>query len=1136
VLVLIPALDILALVTNPLHRLYIIAYDYPSVIPGPIFWIHLAFIACGVFAIYINNFRYTIKNFRRHPILLFTGIGAVLPFVLSMLFLFRVGPIPYDTTPIGYFITIIIFAYASYASRLRHYRSSTFSGTLAKITKSPTLSAGKIEDAAKLISHEGCHALNTHRIGIWSVQEEADSLKSISCYELSTGKNFVQDDFDLSNHTDYVKLLSSERIIIINDFRLPNPLPYLKDDFNPNICAALDMPIRIGGKLVGVICVEQDECKAFPQKREWTIEEQNFASSLADFMALAITSAERHALMRRNETLMSNLPGMAYQCVIEPSGFVYTFVSEGCLALTGYTAEELLNGAVNFFDMLYPDDLQAQKKHIGETTALGLPFEGTYRIVTKDGSVKWVWERSRVIDFTADGRPHILEGFDTDITEQRRLEAAELANHAKSEFLANMSHEIRTPMNAIMGMTELALRTNELGAAHEHINTVKQASANLLSIINDILDFSKIEKGKLEIVPTDYLLSSLINDVINIIRMRALDSHLRFVVNVDSRLPKTLHGDETRIRQALLNLLSNAVKFTEEGFISLTVSGERVDENTLNLIMEVTDSGIGIKQEDIESIFYAYTQSDPMKNKYIEGTGLGLAITRSIVNSMNGSISVNSEYGKGSTFIISVPQIIHSNEALVLVNDPEKKSTLFYERRDMYVSSFTYAAENLGVRYTFVSDDNEFYEKLSTGHWPFIFIAAGLYENIRDGLSKAGSAGKIILLVDFGETVPEKGLSILPMPLCSISLANVLNGISVNFSYGEDNNSAAIFTMPDANVLIVDDINTNLRVAKGLLAPYKMQVDLRNSGVDAIEAVQTKRYDLIFMDHKMPEMDGMETTLRIRGMGATDLFYSDVPIIALTANAISGMREIFLENGFNDYLSKPIDTIELDTILKKWISKEKQQCWMAENSADTVSKGQTSDIQIEGLDLNKGILMSGGTIEAYFETLEVFYKDGLEKIKDINASLETGVLSQYVIYVHALKSASANIGADGLSEMAKELEMASEQGNLNYIQKHNASFLLALESLLGNINVAINTKQEAQNDVTEEPDTTVFHFELKKLKSALEEMDVNIINKTNGSLMSLAKTGESGSVVKNISDNIFMAEYDKAIELIEKLL
>jgi signal transduction histidine kinase/CheY-like chemotaxis protein len=514
----------------------------------------------------------------------------------------------------------------------------------------------------------------------------------------------------------------------------------------------------------------------------------------------------------------------------------------------------------------------------------------------------------------------------TDLEHAIKQEAeAEAANRAKSSFLAAMSHEIRTPMNAIIGMAELALRADNINTVRENIFTVKQAAANLLSIINDILDFSRIESGKLEIVPTDYLLSTLINDVISIIRMRILDSKLRFVVNIDSKLPNALVGDEIRIRQAILNILGNAVKYTESGFVSFTMRGTHIDENTIELEFEVEDSGRGIKEDDMKRLFNEYTQFDLEKNRGIEGTGLGLTITRGILKAMGGDISVKSEYGKGSTFTAALPQQIRSDKALATVENPSEKKILVFEQYEIHANSLMYAIENLGVKCTLVSDETEMFAKMSDNEYNFIFVSHALYIKNRDAISEFGQSTKIVVLTEFGETVPDSKLNALAMPVHSLSIANILNGTTGNFSYSTHNEDIARFTAPDAIVLVVDDVVTNLKVANGLLLPYKMRVDLCKSGETALEAMKMNRYDLVFMDHKMPGMDGIETTLKIRSMGDEDPYYKEVPVVALTANAVTGTKEMFLENGFNDFLSKPIDTVKLNSVLEKWIPETKQK-------------------------------------------------------------------------------------------------------------------------------------------------------------------------------------------------------------------
>jgi signal transduction histidine kinase/CheY-like chemotaxis protein len=388
---------------------------------------------------------------------------------------------------------------------------------------------------------------------------------------------------------------------------------------------------------------------------------------------------------------------------------------------------------------------------------------------------------------------------------------SENANIAKSRFLSTMSHEIRTPMNAVIGISELALREDTSPKVRDYIAKIKQAGTSLLSIINDILDLSKIEAGKMEVHPGPYDMASILNDVITIISVRLYEKSIRFKVNIDNSLPGKLLGDELRIRQILINILSNAIKYTREGYIEFSVSGEVQDQDTIVLKFVVADTGIGIKEEDLKKLFKSFARLDPDKNRNVEGTGLGLAITYSFCHLMGGSVSAESVYGKGSTFMVQLPQKILDPRPLVM---------------------------------TVSTDQN------------------------------AGAAEE-----------------------------------------------AAQFTAPDARVLIVDDISINLMVAEGLLAPYKMRIDSCTSGAEAIKMAEAGDYDLVLMDHLMPGMDGIETTQKIR---SSEKIRKDLPIIALTANVIAGMRELFLEKGFDDFLSKPIDISAADKIVRKWIPKEKQ--------------------------------------------------------------------------------------------------------------------------------------------------------------------------------------------------------------------
>jgi signal transduction histidine kinase/CheY-like chemotaxis protein len=516
---------------------------------------------------------------------------------------------------------------------------------------------------------------------------------------------------------------------------------------------------------------------------------------------------------------------------------------------------------------------------------------------------------------------------------QELMEESEAANRTKSNFLASMSHEIRTPMNAITGMAELLLREELHDEAKGYALDIRQAGNNLISIINDILDFSKIEAGKLEIIPVKYLLASLINDTVNIIRMRLVEKPIRFFTNIDGIIPNSLTGDEVRMRQIILNLLSNAVKYTERGHISLTITVDKQTDEQIWLKIAVGDTGKGITPEDQAKLFGNFIQVDTKRNRSIEGTGLGLAITRRLCRAMGGDITVESEYGEGSIFTALIPQAVNSGVPFAAVNEPEKKKVLVYEGRRVYAESVCWSLKNLKVPHAKVTNLDDFAAALQQEEWFFVFSGYGLYEKIKPIMESVDFPNSrkppLALMVEFGEEPYIPNVRFVSLPVQSLSIANTLNGKVDSRGYYEGSRvgSTIRFAFPGARLLIVDDIATNLKVAEGLLAPYKTVVDTCLSGAEAIEKIQRNEYDIVFMDHMMPEMDGIEATAVIRAWEKEqqEKKGKGVPIIALTANAVAGMREMFIENGFNDFLAKPIDVSKLDEALDRWIPKEKRE-------------------------------------------------------------------------------------------------------------------------------------------------------------------------------------------------------------------
>lgn len=508
------------------------------------------------------------------------------------------------------------------------------------------------------------------------------------------------------------------------------------------------------------------------------------------------------------------------------------------------------------------------------------------------------------------------------------LEKAEAANRAKSDFLANMSHEIRTPMNAIMGMCELVLAEDDISTdVRDNCNNIHLSGKNLLGIINDLLDFSKIESGKMELVCDYYDISSTLNDVINMTMARKGDSNIEFVVDCDPNIPHRLYGDEIRIRQIMVNLLTNAVKFTREGGVLLSISA-REERYGVNLMISVKDSGIGIKKENLHKIFKSFSQVDTKKNRAIEGTGLGLAICKQLVKKMGGVIHVDSEYGKGTEFTVVIPQKVVNEAPLATVKEKDKMKILCYIRFSKYSHPFIEEnykkiIKNMGVNFELnyrlcQTLEEAKYILANEPDYTHLIISREEYREAEGYFKGMAEKMEVIVVQERKNhiSLPENIHNIYK-PFYSLAVANVLNGKKAGFEAGTQDVFKGRFTAPNARILVVDDNIMNLKVALGLLKPYNMIIQTAESGEQAIEMTKTKEYHLIFMDHMMPGMDGVEATHIIRGMDGE--YFKNVPVIALTANAVTGAREMFLKEGFQDFVTKPIEMNAMERVLRKWI-------------------------------------------------------------------------------------------------------------------------------------------------------------------------------------------------------------------------
>lgn len=508
---------------------------------------------------------------------------------------------------------------------------------------------------------------------------------------------------------------------------------------------------------------------------------------------------------------------------------------------------------------------------------------------------------------------------------------AEEANHAKSDFLANMSHEIRTPMNAIMGMCELVLGEEDLSEeVRDNCNNIHLSGRNLLGIINDLLDFSKIESGKMDLICDAYQVSSMLNDVINMAMARKGDKEIELMVDCDSRIPEQLYGDEIRIRQVVINLLTNAIKFTHQGGVLFQVHARR-ESYGVNLVFTIKDSGIGIKEKNLDKIFQSFSQVDTKKNRSIEGTGLGLAISKQLVRKMGGVLHVESTYGEGTEFTVVIPQKIVEDKPMIQIHEPGEQNCLCYIRMDKFRHPFVtegyrmlmrHIGENLGIRYCICKTLEELKKELSSekeyGH---LFLGREEYQESKKYFDRLSEQILITVVQERKDRQPlARNMRNVYKPFYVLPIGNVINGEKLSFNPGNKDTAKKRFTAPNAKILVVDDNAMNLKVVLGLLKPYHMTIMTADSGPQAIELVKSGDYHLVFMDHMMPGMDGVEALHIIRELAGE--YYKKLPVVALTANAVSGAREMFLAEGFQDFVTKPIEMNAMERSLRQWLPEE----------------------------------------------------------------------------------------------------------------------------------------------------------------------------------------------------------------------
>jgi signal transduction histidine kinase/DNA-binding NarL/FixJ family response regulator len=596
---------------------------------------------------------------------------------------------------------------------------------------------------------------------------------------------------------------------------------------------------------------------------------------------------------------------------------------------------------------------------------------------------------------------------------------AERANQTKSRFLASMSHEIRTPMNAIIGMSDL-MRTDNLDEVQRgYFSDIRQMSKALLQIINDILDFSKIEAEKLDIVPVDFDLRRMMDNVCSMGRYLATAKNLEFTHGVDGEVLRVVRADEVRVRQIVTNIVNNAIKYTDVGFVDVRVKREERDGRDYTVFV-VSDSGRGIHEEDIPKLFDAFEQFDQEKNRAIAGTGLGLSITKQLVLMMNGFIEVKSEYGRGSEFTVCLPL-------------QEGDSEGFHAGEDTY---------------------------------PFVMAR-------------------------------------------------------------------------DANVLVVDDNSTNLTVARGFLKLHGIDADTAASGAEALEKIRAAPYDMVLMDHMMSGMDGIEATRRIRALGGE---YESLPVVALSANAVSSAVEAYFAAGMNGFIAKPIEAEKLNAVLAQWLPPEKTTIVREAATEQAPGPPEREKLirelaSVECVDIAKGLAYSGGDKEMYIQVLRQFCDEMPDAVETVRSSLASRDWGRYAIRVHGLKSVLANIGAEGRAQAAHRLEMASKAHVESFcLAKTDAlcASILALRDHLLRTSLMAELEREEREEKTA-IDADVLRDKLERLKKSCMEGKIEETNVAVAELKLATLDEKTDEGLRQILQSLKSYDYETAMRRIDDL-